>query len=256
MRWIEGLKIWNARKGGAWCVPRRGTPEHAEVKAIMAEGKESRQKAEIEEEFRAAPPKKVKPRISEKVKAVMEERKVESKKEKVKAFLKRAVEKYKAKKAVKVEEPEEDLEQLARELEQFTAEAKKPAKEKKAKKFDFIFNQKTKPPTVDRKKLYTYFVAKGYDVQYIPIVQKVSDDPPTFETVYYQVKDSEWPFETPIRKSMLKREFTLNKSTGSYDAAASRGAVKGKLMDRLIPHTPSGDEKDWLDGKGMKQRKE
>ena len=26
--WIQALKIWNGRKGGSWCVPRRGSEEH------------------------------------------------------------------------------------------------------------------------------------------------------------------------------------------------------------------------------------
>ena len=33
MKWIEALKIYNA--GKTWCVPRKGTPEHAEVMRIM-----------------------------------------------------------------------------------------------------------------------------------------------------------------------------------------------------------------------------
>ena len=35
--WIQALKIYNDDK--MWCIPRKGTPEHAEVKAIMAGGK-------------------------------------------------------------------------------------------------------------------------------------------------------------------------------------------------------------------------
>jgi hypothetical protein len=34
MKWIEALKQWNAGKSG-WCIPRKGTKEHAEVKALM-----------------------------------------------------------------------------------------------------------------------------------------------------------------------------------------------------------------------------
>ena len=34
MKWIEALKQWNAGKSG-WCIPRKGTKEHAEVKAMM-----------------------------------------------------------------------------------------------------------------------------------------------------------------------------------------------------------------------------
>lgn len=48
MRWIEALKIWNAEKGGPWCVPRKGTPEHAIVKSIMAGKKPEPVKEECE----------------------------------------------------------------------------------------------------------------------------------------------------------------------------------------------------------------
>ena len=39
MKWVEALKKWNAEKGGAWCVPRKGSPEMEAVKKIMAQGK-------------------------------------------------------------------------------------------------------------------------------------------------------------------------------------------------------------------------
>jgi hypothetical protein len=130
MRWIEGLKIWNAKKGGAWCVPRKGSPEHAEVKAIMANAPAKAKvdklaemeiaeaqkvtkkvKPRISEKGKQAmatnsekltatsketPVKmevKVKPRVSEEVKKQIQERKVESKKEKVASFLRKAVQK-------------------------------------------------------------------------------------------------------------------------------------------------------------------
>jgi hypothetical protein len=39
MKWTDALKIWNDRKGKhagqMWCVPKRGTPQHAEVMKIM-----------------------------------------------------------------------------------------------------------------------------------------------------------------------------------------------------------------------------
>jgi hypothetical protein len=35
MRWIEALKIYNASKGGAWCVPRKGTADHEAVMKIL-----------------------------------------------------------------------------------------------------------------------------------------------------------------------------------------------------------------------------
>ena len=52
MKWIDALKLWNKAHGGSWCVPRKGTPEHTEVKAIMSgehEGKmiKGAQKAEF-----------------------------------------------------------------------------------------------------------------------------------------------------------------------------------------------------------------
>ncbi len=35
MSWIEALKSWNKKKGGKYTIPRKGTKEHAEVKALM-----------------------------------------------------------------------------------------------------------------------------------------------------------------------------------------------------------------------------
>ena len=36
MKWIEAVKIWNASHNkGTWCMPRRGSPEHAAVKKIQ-----------------------------------------------------------------------------------------------------------------------------------------------------------------------------------------------------------------------------
>lgn len=44
MRWVEALKLWNEHKKSVsgshvWCVPRKGTPEHAEVLRHMKGGK-------------------------------------------------------------------------------------------------------------------------------------------------------------------------------------------------------------------------
>jgi hypothetical protein len=38
MNWLEALKKWNAGRDGAYTVPRKGTPEHAEVKEMMEGG--------------------------------------------------------------------------------------------------------------------------------------------------------------------------------------------------------------------------
>ena len=40
MRWVEALKIWNAEHNpGKWCVAKKGTPEYAQVRAIMDKDK-------------------------------------------------------------------------------------------------------------------------------------------------------------------------------------------------------------------------
>ena len=36
LTWIQALKKWNAENSGTWCVPRKGSNEHAQVKALMA----------------------------------------------------------------------------------------------------------------------------------------------------------------------------------------------------------------------------
>jgi len=39
MKWTDALKVWNDRKAGhvgqMWCVPKKGTREHADVMRIM-----------------------------------------------------------------------------------------------------------------------------------------------------------------------------------------------------------------------------
>lgn len=34
MNWLQALKLWNGTKG-SWCIPRRGSPEYFEVRALM-----------------------------------------------------------------------------------------------------------------------------------------------------------------------------------------------------------------------------
>ena len=34
--WIQALKKWNAKKGGTWCVPKKGTADHEAVMEIKA----------------------------------------------------------------------------------------------------------------------------------------------------------------------------------------------------------------------------
>ena len=56
LTWIQALKKWNAENSGTWCVPRKGSNEHAQVKALMAgvekkkqEKKEREKKKETKE---------------------------------------------------------------------------------------------------------------------------------------------------------------------------------------------------------------
>ena len=36
MNWIQALKHWNSKKGGKYVIPRKGTAEYNEVKALMS----------------------------------------------------------------------------------------------------------------------------------------------------------------------------------------------------------------------------
>jgi hypothetical protein len=33
--WMTALKEWNRRKGGPWCIPRKGTSDYNAVRALM-----------------------------------------------------------------------------------------------------------------------------------------------------------------------------------------------------------------------------
>jgi hypothetical protein len=64
--WIKALKQWNDKKGGAWCVPRKGSEEYNEVKKIMEDLKKPK----------PAPKKKIKLIIKNKEKEPEPEKKV------------------------------------------------------------------------------------------------------------------------------------------------------------------------------------
>ena len=34
MTWFEALKKWNTEKGGKWTIPKKGSKEYMEIKAI------------------------------------------------------------------------------------------------------------------------------------------------------------------------------------------------------------------------------
>ena len=44
--WIEALKQWNAKKGGKYVIPKKGTKEHDEVKAMMGKKEDPEPKKE------------------------------------------------------------------------------------------------------------------------------------------------------------------------------------------------------------------
>ena len=37
--WFDALKTWNESREGKWKIPKKGTSEHAEVKALMTKMK-------------------------------------------------------------------------------------------------------------------------------------------------------------------------------------------------------------------------
>jgi len=41
--WLEALKEWNAKKGGKYVIPKKDSPEYAQVKAIMKHEKEPKE---------------------------------------------------------------------------------------------------------------------------------------------------------------------------------------------------------------------
>lgn len=53
MKWIDALKAWNAKHGGKYVIPRKGTKEYDEVRAMMGPAA-----AAADPKPRAAPPKK------------------------------------------------------------------------------------------------------------------------------------------------------------------------------------------------------
>jgi hypothetical protein len=35
MKWLEALKQWNEKQGGRWTIPKKGSPEYDEVRALQ-----------------------------------------------------------------------------------------------------------------------------------------------------------------------------------------------------------------------------
>ena len=53
MKYHEALKIWNGRKGGSWCFPKKGSKEYDEVIRIKNGIEEDKKKGskKIKKEF-------------------------------------------------------------------------------------------------------------------------------------------------------------------------------------------------------------
>lgn len=65
MKWHEALKHWNESKkkidaSHVWAIPRRGTPEHADVLEIIQKAKESSNKPDISDFMKGTHSKKEK----------------------------------------------------------------------------------------------------------------------------------------------------------------------------------------------------
>lgn len=113
MKWIEALKVWNIAPGqnkNLWKIPKKNTPENAEVKEMMGgkKAKEAQARAEMEEELRVVPPRKKKRAIKiseepevdltkEYEEGVLSRAKTTAQKAKLKAFLSEVVAKKRAK---------------------------------------------------------------------------------------------------------------------------------------------------------------
>ena len=101
MKWVEALKIWNAQKGGAWCVPRKGSAEHAQVmKILRGEKLKASEASAVGMSGGGSSMDAEKARITSVAKGRIS-------KEKIKSFLKKALEKAREKKkpfAVKFKE--------------------------------------------------------------------------------------------------------------------------------------------------------
>ena len=139
MKWIEALKVWNIAPGqnkNLWKIPKKNTPENAEVKEMMGgkKAKEAQARAEMEEELRVVPPKKKRAiKISEEPEVdltkeyeegVLSRARTTAQKAKLKAFLSQALAKKRAKMS-KQEAPKT--------LDEYVAEQKPKAEEAKTK---------------------------------------------------------------------------------------------------------------------------
>ena len=106
MKWVEALKVWNEKKGGKWCVPRKGSPEHAEVMKIIGSEKKPAEKKEVSVKPAEKKPIAKKPTREQVLKA-MEEYKQKKESEKAKkADLERKLVKIKEYKEKKVKAAE------------------------------------------------------------------------------------------------------------------------------------------------------
>ena len=77
---MQALKKWNSESSGTWCVPRKGSNEHAQVKALMA-GEEKKEKPK-----KPKKPKKEKKEKAQTIERVEPETKIkiaEEKKDKI-----------------------------------------------------------------------------------------------------------------------------------------------------------------------------
>ena len=63
--WVEALQEWNSGKG-SWCIPRKDTPEHAQVKALM-EGKVKKKKKKVIPKSKSKSKPEPKPEIKKSV---------------------------------------------------------------------------------------------------------------------------------------------------------------------------------------------
>ena len=56
MKWLDALKVYNKDHNGAWCIPKKDTPEYKAVGDIM-NGQHTR-RADVKENTRRDPPRR------------------------------------------------------------------------------------------------------------------------------------------------------------------------------------------------------
>ena len=128
--WITALKKWNEKNGGAWCVPKKGTKDYDEVRALMGAKKAPAREKKAPAREKKAPAREKKAPAREKSgnRFTDEEWRIFAEAELTKRGIKTATQR----KAEKKEAEKKEAEKKEAEKKKKEAEKKKKAEKKKA----------------------------------------------------------------------------------------------------------------------------